>query len=90
MCISAQEKGKKAKLYEFLSNDYMKIISLNCGEIIKREENLSSCRFAEVTLRLRGRIPYEPEFFSHSCKSCEVFMIKLNNSQRFFLKKILA
>lgn len=41
----------------------MKIISLNCGEMIKREEDLSSCRFAEVTLRLRGRIPYEPEFF---------------------------
>lgn len=29
--------------------------------MIKREEDLSSCRFAEVTLRLRGRIPYEPE-----------------------------
>ena len=61
MCISAQERGKNAKLYEFLSNEYMKIISLNCGEMIKREEDLSSYRFAEVTLRLRGRIPYEPE-----------------------------
>lgn len=68
----------------------MKIIPLNCGEMIKREEDLSSCRFAEVTLRLRGRIPYEPEFFSRSCKSCEVSLIKLNKSQRFFLKKILA
>lgn len=63
MCISAQERGQNAKLYEFLRNEYMKIISLNCGEIIKREEDLSSCRFAEVTLRLRVRIPYEPEFF---------------------------
>lgn len=66
----------------------MKIISLKCEEIITPEEDLSSCRFAEVTPKLRGRILDEPEFsnaFYRSCKSCEVF--NLNKCQRFFLKE---
>ena len=63
MCISAQERGQIAKLYDFLNNEYLKILSLNCGETIKCEEDLDSCRFAEVSPRLRGRIPYEPEIF---------------------------